>query len=185
MIGSPENGSEAKDHSASTATSSKDTKSRNSLKPEGQIQFSDAVSISSRNYEDAKNELQQSSIRDKRKEDISSILRSYTINSWVGTINQLETNTDGKAILSVRIAPNIEIKTWNNALSDIASNTLIEKGTGLYKDLFNLSNGQRVIFSGSFFPSEADHIEETSITIDGSMRNPEFLFKFNSVKPIE
>jgi hypothetical protein len=84
----------------------------------------------------------------------------------------------------VRISPDIEIKTWNNALSDIASNTLIEKGTPVFNRLFDLSNGQRVRFSGAFLPSDSDFIKETSMTIDGSMRNPEFLFKFKSVSPI-
>lgn len=152
--------------------------------PEDQLRFIGVVTEYVSGFKAAKNELQQSAMRDQRKEGILSTLGGYSVSSWVGTINQLETNTEGKAILSVRISPDIEIKTWNNALSDMASNTLIEKGTPVFSSLFNLSSGQRVKFSGSFFPSETDFIEETSMTIDGSMRDPEFLFRFKSVTPI-
>lgn len=152
--------------------------------PDEQIRFIKAVSEHATGFRGVKNELQQSAMRDQRRTAISAVLDGYSVSSWIGTINQLETNTEGNAILSVRISPDIEIKTWNNVLSDFASNTLIVKDSSVYNNLFNLSKGQRVIFSGKFFPSESDFIEETSMTIDGSMRTPEFLFKFKSVSPI-
>lgn len=153
--------------------------------PTEQAHFIKVVSEYARGFKGVKNELQQSAMRDQRKEALSGSLNDYSVTSWIGTINQLETNTEGKAILSVRISPDIEIKTWNNAFSDIASNTLIEKGSSLYGRLFDLSVGQKIEFSGDFFPSETDFVEETSMTIDGSMRNPEFLLKFKSVKLIQ
>jgi hypothetical protein len=154
------------------------------LRPQEQILFINVVSEHARKFESAKNELQQSSTRDQRKLSISKTLSNYSVTSWIGTINQLKTDSDGNAILSVKISSEVEVKTWNNALSDIGANTLIEKGLDLYASLFDLSLGQQIEFSGSFFPSEVDHIKETSMTINGSMRNPEFLFKFQSVKPI-
>ena len=184
ILNSPDNHS-LPNPSGSSVTSSKTTaQSLKSQMPEEQLRFVQTVAEHAVVYSGAKNELQQSAMRNQRKIDVSSSLGGYSVSSWVGTINQLETNSEGKAILSVRISPEIEIKTWNNALSDIASNTLIEKGTPVFNSLFDLSNGQRVKFSGKFFPSETDFFEETSITIDGSMRNPEFLFQFKSVTPI-
>ena len=152
--------------------------------PSDQEQFINAIENYVNSFRAAKNELQQSALRDQRKNELAKLMRGRSVSSWVGTISQLETNTEGKAILSIRVSPDIEIKTWNNALSDINSNTLITKGSELYSSLFNLSRGQKVQFSGSFFSSETDYIEETSMTIQGSMRNPEFLFKFKSVKPL-
>jgi RNA polymerase subunit RPABC4/transcription elongation factor Spt4 len=152
--------------------------------PNEQLKFVQVVTEHAAGFREAKNELQQFAIRDQRKIAISSSLGGYSVSSWVGTINQLETNTEGKAILSVRISPDIEIKTLNNAFSDIGSNTLIEKGTPTFNSLFNLTNGQRVRFSGAFLPSKSDFIEERSMTIDGSIKNPEFLFKFQSISPI-
>ena len=152
--------------------------------PSDQEQFINTIENYVNGFREAKNELQQSVLRDQRKTELAKLMGGRSVSSWVGTISQLETNTEGKAILSIRISPHVEIKTWNNTFSDINSNTLIAKGSELYSSLLNLSRGQKVQFSGSFFSSEADYIEETSITIEGSMRNPEFLFKFKSVKPI-
>ncbi len=184
IINSPKNKTQSTEPNAIASISPAKAKSIESQMPEEQIRFVRNVSEYATSFRGVKNELQQSAMRDQRRAAISTFLGGYSVNSWVGTINQLETNTEGKAILSVRISPNIEIKTWNNALSDVASNTLIEKGTPVYNNLFSLSKGQRVMFSGTFFPSESDFIKETSMTIDGSMRNPEFLFKFKSVTPI-
>lgn len=184
VVNTPDNKNLSSKSNAQAPNPQTKNQSLESLIPEDQLRFVEVVTENISGFKGAKNELQQSTMRDQRKGEILSTLGSYSVSSWVGTINQLKTNTEGKAILSVRISPNIEIKTWNNALSDIASNTLIEKGTPVFNSLFNLSSGQRVKFSGSFFPSETDFIQETSMTIDGSMRTPEFLFKFKSVTPI-
>lgn len=184
VINAPENKNLPSESNAQTPNPQTKNQSLESLMPEDQLRFIGVVTEYVSGFKTAKNELQQSAMRDQRKGEILSTLGSYSVSSWVGTINQLETNTEGKAILSVRISPDIEIKTWNNALSDMASNTLIEKGTPVFSSLFNLSSGQSVKFSGSFFPSETDSIQETSMTIDGSMSNPEFLFKFKFVTPI-
>jgi hypothetical protein len=153
--------------------------------PEDQLKFIKVVTDSVSGFRGAKNELQQSILRDQRMAEITTALhRRYTVNSWVGTINHLKTNVDGKAILSVSISPDIKVKTFNNSLSDINSNTLIEKNTTVYSNLLYLYTGQRVKFTGSFLPSSTDFIQETSLTIDGSMRKPEFLFSFKSLTPI-
>lgn len=155
-------------------------------RPQSQIEFIDAVTKYAKAFRSMKNELQRSALRDKRKQHLSQILSSPSVHSWVGKINQLETNTEGKAILSVEISPDIDIKTSNNAISDTlwTSTTLIEKDTPVFNSLFNLSAGTTVEFSGNFYRSEEDFIRELSMTIVGSMRNPEFLFKFSSVNPI-
>jgi hypothetical protein len=45
----------------------------------------------------------------------------------------------------------------------------------------NLQNGQTVRFSGQFFRDDTDCIRETSLTMSGSMREPEFLFRFSDI----
>jgi hypothetical protein len=154
----------------------------NDRSPNDEDKFINVVEKYSNKFHQAKNELQQSLLRDQRKQELSIFLNSLYVKNWIGTINQLSTNSEGKAILSIRISPNIEIKTWNNALSDIMEKTLIDKGTPIYKTLTPLSTGQKIKFSGSFFSSSDDYIKETSMTIRGSMKNPEFLFKFYSVE---
>lgn len=185
LINAPDQPKEASSSSNAAKTSAEVQKEAKIAIPRDQEQFINTVEKYVNGFREAKNELQQSALRDQRKNELAKLIRDRSASSWVGTISQLETNTEGKAILSIRVSPDIEIKTWNNALSDINSNTLIDKGSHLYNSLFDLSRGQQVEFSGSFFSSVTDHIEETSITIQGSMRNPEFLFKFQSVKPLK
>lgn len=184
LINAPDQPKEASSSANTAKTSAETTKEVKITIPSDQEQFINTIENYVNGFRAAKNELQQSALRDQRKNELAKLMRSRSVSSWVGTISQLETNTEGKAILSIRISPDVEIKTWNNALSDINSNTLIAKDSELYSSLFNLSRGQKVQFSGSFFSSETDYIEETSMTIQGSMRNPEFLFKFKSVKPL-
>jgi hypothetical protein len=184
LINAPDQPKEANSSSNAAKASAENPKQVKIAIPSDQEQFINTIENYVNGFRTAKNELQQSALRDQRKNELAKLMHGRSVSSWVGTISQLETNTEGKAILSIRVSPDIEIKTWNNALSDINSNTLITKGTELYSSLFNLSRGQKVQFSGSFFSSETDYIEETSMTIQGSMRNPEFLFKFKSVKPL-
>lgn len=152
------------------------------LNPPDQGKFIEIVAASTKKFKSTKNELQQSALKEERRIHLSNAQIGPSISDWVGTISSLETNSEGKAILSIRISPNIEVKTWNNAVSDINAYTLIEKGSDIYHNLLNLSVGQQVKFSGSFFPSEADFFKETSFGINGSMSYPEFLFKFTSVE---
>jgi hypothetical protein len=163
----------------------KSTQTKNAIsKPTEQELFENMITKYIEKYKMAKNELQKSALRADRMEDIRKNLSEMSVDNWVGRINDLSTNSEGKAILSIRITPNIDIKTWNNSLSDFSSNTLIEKDSQLYRQLMDLEKGTYVTFSGSFFSSEYDYIQETSLTEDGSMTSPEFLMKFINVKPI-
>lgn len=148
-----------------------------------ELEFISSVTDYSTKFKSAKNELQESVLRDERAAVFSSLLKGRSVDSWVGTIEELSTNNDGKAVLSIRISPDIKIRTWNNALSDLGSNTLIEKNTSLYSTLLELSAGQNVFFSGTFPASKTDFIKEGSLTINGSMTNPDFILKFDSVTP--
>lgn len=151
--------------------------------PSAEQQFISMLALYSDRYTTLKNELQQSALRDERKQSLAQSLGNRRVDGWRGVIAQLETNTDGKAILSIKLSPRVEVKTWNNALSDLDSNTLIEKTDPIYRSIFNLGVGDEVTFSGSFMASDVDYIKEASLTIDGSMTRPEFIVKFASVTP--
>jgi hypothetical protein len=83
--------------------------------------------------------------------------------------------------VKISLAPDIRVKTWNNDLSDSASHTLIDPSSSLFGTVSQMRKGDQVVFSGAFFPSEVDCVTETSISIQGSMTDPEFLFRFSSV----
>jgi hypothetical protein len=44
---------------------------------------------------------------------------------------------------------------------------------------------QRLRFAGTFFPSADDCVKETSLTPAAAMAEPEFLFRFTAVAPVE
>jgi hypothetical protein len=105
----------------------------------------------------------------------------------------METTSDGSASVSITLADGVTVNTWNNAFSDdivtqAGVQTLIPQGTKLYSALSELAVGAKVTFSGEFirsndFATFQDSIEETSLTEEGSMTDPEFLMHFRSIKP--
>jgi len=153
--------------------------------PDDQQLFLDTVTSFTKNFREAKNELSQSTARFKRKEAIARLNLNSTISDWVGTIKNMKTTSGDKAILTVDIGHGIELHTWNNAISDIMDDTLIEPDSPLYQTLANMSKNQKVIFSGNFMLSERDFYNESSLTIDGSMTNPEYVFKFMTIDSVQ
>ena len=153
--------------------------------PSKQSAFVQAVESVKSEYESAPNELKKSSIRTKRGKLIQAALKNTrNILGWVGTISDMQTNSDGKAILAVQLeGANITLKTWNNGLSDAFDNTLIPQGSKLYSTVAELSKGVHVIINGSFLDSDkSDYVKESSMTENGSMTDPEFIFRFSSIK---
>jgi len=153
-------------------------------RPEEQKQFESVIATFSQQFDKAVNELQESSYRKDRMNAIKELKIDTQINGWIGTLNQLKTNTEGKAYISIKLNNNLTISTWNNALSDIMDNTLISMDSALYKTLINMKTGQKVKFSGSFFNSDLDYFKEKSVTIRGAMKTSDYLMRFSSVEAI-
>ncbi len=167
---------------STSAASASAAKSTAAPLPEQQANFIAAISDYKTRFDSAGNELQQSVLRDERRMAIlKAVGGQLRANGWSGTLRKLETNGDGNAVVAVRVAPNIDLATWNNAMSDALHSTLIEKGTPLYAALVNMSVGDKVKVSGNFIRAEADGLFEQSITIRGAMTAPEFLFKFTDI----
>jgi hypothetical protein len=141
----------------------------------------DIVQQARSQYDGARNDMAKGAARPARKQAICSFLQSFTITDWVGTIQELSTNGDGKGILAISLGSDVSVKTWNNALSDIGDRTLIDPNSTLFQTLTSMKVGQTVHFSGNFFRSDSDCIRETSMTMHGSITEPEFLFRFTSV----
>ncbi|WP_125271102.1 hypothetical protein [Agrobacterium sp. FDAARGOS_525] len=178
--GESEKGAAAGD--SATAASASAIKSTVAPLPEQQATFIAAISDYKTRFDSAGNELQQSILRDERRMAIlKAVGGQLRAEGWSGTLHKLETNNDGDAVVTVRVASNIDLATWNNAISDVLHSTLIEKGTPLYAALVNMSVGDKVKVSGNFIRAEADGLFEQSITIRGAMTAPEFLFKFTDI----
>jgi hypothetical protein len=129
-------------------------------------------------YNGAANDMQKGGIRAGRKDAICKLLPSMSVENWQGEIYQLSSNSDGKGVVGITIGPDIYIKTWNNALSDIEGHTLLDPESAPFKNLSLMKKGDWVKFSGSFLSSDVDCVREGSLTQRGSMTQPEFIFQF-------
>ena len=144
--------------------------------------FRELINQSQEDYRNAHNNILKSEARDKRRHNLLRSLSSLKVKNWHGIITEIDTTSDGRVIFGVEIErSNIVLSTWNNSLSDIFDYSLIEKGSNVYKQVRNLSVGQKVNFSGTFYQDKSDFIREKSVTENGSMLMPEFLFKFTDV----
>jgi hypothetical protein len=132
-------------------------------------------------YNAGANDMAKGAIRPARKTALCNFLVGLEATNWVGKIAKLSTNNDGRGVLAISIGDDMQVKTWNNALSDIGDHTLIDPSSNLYRRALNLQTGQIVSFSGHFFRNDTDCIQETSLSMSGSMQEPEFLFQFSDV----
>jgi len=127
--------------------------------------------------------MQRGGIKATRDEGICRVLASvnFRAQDWIGTVTKVDSNSDGKGVLAISISNNVRLQTWNNDLSDIEDNTLIQPRTELFQRASLLKEGQLVSFSGSFIPEREDCIKESSMTLRGKLDDPEFVFRFASV----
>lgn len=133
------------------------------------------------------NEMQLGGVRTKREDAICSMW-SYppTVTNWLGTVETVDSNSDGKGVVAVSLAKGITLKTWNNDFSDRTANTLLDPHSALFAAAATLKVGQAVRFSGTFFPGNPDDNEclnEGSMTLRGKVDEPEYIFRFTSLSP--
>lgn len=150
--------------------------------PNSQRSLIDAVEAGRAQYAAGANDMAKGASRPARRNALCNALgRTLSANGWVGRIYTLSSNTEGKGVLAIELAPDVYVKTWNNAFSDIGDRTLIDPGSQVFGSASSMRRGQLVRFSGTFLRSETDCIKEVSNTLSGSMREPEFLFRFSGI----
>jgi hypothetical protein len=155
--------------------------------PDDQVAFVQIVQSAQKASGSAENDMQKGGVRANREKELCSTLPALAVNEWVGDVYEVSSNSDGKGVLAVTIASGIYIKTWNNDVSDIVHNTLIDPSSALFSQASQLKEGQKVKFSGTFF-RESDAsigcLAESSLTLDGKLSEPEFIFRFSDVSPL-
>ncbi len=107
-----------------------------------------------------------------------------SVKNWIGQLTELTTNDEGKGIVTITIARDIKIMTWNNSVSDIGNGTLVEPQNPLFRSLGSLQTSDKVKFSGTFFQKTMDCVRESSFTMRGSMLEPEFIMRFTDVRKV-
>ncbi|SHG45868.1 hypothetical protein SAMN02745157_4247 [Kaistia soli DSM 19436] len=141
--------------------------------------FTKAVSDARTEYDKAGDD-DRASVQSSRAADICAAVKKPDIQGWVGTVKELDRDPGGRTILSIALPDGTLVKTWNNAMSDIDDKTLILAGTPLAAAVGKLAVGDAVRFSGSFFPDDPDCFRSSRLSLDQSMTEPSFLFRFAS-----
>jgi len=128
------------------------------------------------NFNEATNKLAKGATRPARKRELCNLLGGY--NAWIGQVSKLDSNNEGKGVLGVMIANDVFLRTHNNAFSDMRAKTLLEPGTAIFEKAITLKRGDIVQFNGYTARDKTDCIDEQSITLKGSMQEPNYTFKF-------
>lgn len=153
--------------------------------PAPEAAFIGTIARAQASSKSAENDMQRGGIKASRDRELCANMQSKSVRDWVGKVETVSANSDGKGVLAVEIAKDVTVKTWNNALSDIMHETLIPPGTKLFADASALKRGQMVKFSGTFFAgSEGDCVSESSLSLTGKLKDPEFIFRFSAVAPL-
>ena len=132
----------------------------------------------------ADNDMQKGSALRERSKAICNGITNLSVKDWVGTIKKIDSNSDGYGVLEIEIARKIYVKTWNNAISDTFHKTLLQPDTPLFDKIANMKKGQKVKFSGNFFKDNETCIYESSLSLDGKLTEPEYIFRFSDVNPL-
>ncbi len=151
--------------------------------PEDESELISTVNSFKARYSGAANEFQKSTLRRERANAIAAILPSRSVKNWIGQVSLMQTTGDGRGVLYVRLpaSTHIQVGTMNNSFSDIGEHTLIPQGSTLYDQVAKLAVGNEVVFSGTFASRDMDYVGETSVTEEGSMTEPDFIFTFTNV----
>ena len=151
--------------------------------PDTESRLIEIISKAQNESKNADNDMQRGGIKNKRDKEMCMVMNSLSVDNWVGTIETIDANSDGKGVLAIKIADNIQVKTWNNAFSDMSFDTLIDPNSPLFATASAMKEGQIVRFTGSFFSGRNDDcLEESSLSLSGKLSEPELIFKFSNIK---
>jgi hypothetical protein len=150
--------------------------------PEAEKNWLAAVGSAQDAAEDA-NEVVVVQARKLRAEQMCAALpEDLRVHDWLGEVEAVETTSGGDGgVLSITVAKDVLVQTWNNGLSDIGDDTLIDPDTSLYTALATLHEGDQVTFSGSFLADDDGCVSESSLFDTNGVRTPSFMMKFESV----
>ena len=149
-----------------------------------QSRFVEVVRQAQQESRRADNAMQKGGVKLRREHELCALLPGREVSNWVGRVTKIDADSDGKGVLALEIAPDVQVQTWNNALSDVMDKTLIPPGSDAFLAASALKKGQTIAFSGRFLPgSEGDCLREASMTLNGKLASPEFIFQFDRVGP--
>jgi len=142
--------------------------------------FTEAVSAAREEYENASFD-DRAAVQSGRAAAICAAVKSPEVKNWIGRIKEIDKDAGGRTIISVSLPDGTLVKTWNNAMSDVEDKTLVLAGTPLAAAFGKMAEGDTIRFSGTFFADEPDCFRSSRLSLDQSMTEPSFLFRFTDV----
>ena len=143
--------------------------------------FEEIICAGKDGYLDAGNEVIANQVDKDNKSKLSNFFsNTMYVKDWNGKLLDISSTMSGFHV-SIGIGCRIRLQTWNNALSDIYSNTLIPDTGELADSLAKINLYDSVTFSGYFVRSALDVVEEQSLTQRGRILKPEFSFIFGEL----
>lgn len=130
-------------------------------------------------YPRAENELLKSALVTERFNRFKTLKGDpRQIKDWMGVLENMGTNSDGKAYVTIRLSPKVlTFSTYNNSFSDMHDHSLIPQSSKIYSKLASMKIGNVVKFSGRLK-------QATNLTEAGKMTEPNFLFIFSDIEKI-
>ena len=153
--------------------------------PEIQKQFIAIIEDGRKKIGDSKTDLQKASALRDRDKALCAILSSYSATDWIGEIDEIGANGEGKAHISITIADDMKVKTWNNAFSDLFDDTLIPESSPVFAQVLPLEDGNKIKFSAKFLRGRDTCLKQGNLTDFYYGREPEFIVQITSVELIK
>lgn len=156
--------------------------------PAAQQAMTAAVDQGRTDAEAAETDLQRANVLNERSETMCETVPDGAVQDWIGTVETVDANGEGKAVVVVSIEDDIEIGTWNNAFSDITDNTLIEQGDPLYDAALELAPGDTVRFSGTLKTGGESNdacYYTSNLTEVMSIESPDYIVTFSDLQKVE
>jgi hypothetical protein len=147
--------------------------------PSDQTRFIAVVTTAQDDAADADNDMQLGAALSRRDKALCKIVGNGKTKDWSGKISTLDANGEGKGVVSIEIAEDLHVATWNNALSDYEDDTLIEPGS-LFDKFLSHDVDDVVTFSGKLLGDDSC-VNDKRLTLSGKVNDPEFLFRFSGV----
>lgn len=151
--------------------------------PPQQLQFIKLAQTAMDVYANASNDLKAGAALSNRNRAMCSLVGAGRVAMWSGTVTTLDSNGDGYGIVTIEIAPDIEVSTWNNAFSDVFDDTLIKPGP-LFDKIVNLEEGQTVRFAGQLRPGTDTCVNDSRLTQAGKVEDPSFIIRFADINAV-
>jgi hypothetical protein len=153
--------------------------------PEIQKQFIAIIEDGRKKIGDSKTDLQKASALRDRDKALCAILSSYSATDWIGEIDEIGANGEGKAHLSITIADDIKVRTWNNAFSDLFDDTLIPESSPVFAQVLPLEDGNKIKFSAKFLRGRDTCLKQGNLTDFYYGREPEFIVQITNVELVK